>query len=347
MTGVASLATSSIFYHCQIESSQVHFLANLIVVNNPLISIVICCYNRAHLLPQTMESVFAQEYEPVEIVVLDDGSTDETPALMADYGERIRYYWQENQGIAQTRTNGCKLAKGEYIAFQDDDDLMPPDRITVLYEALKQHPSAVLAVGDWAEIDEHGDPTGHRWLPERSTELQDPILFHDGYKAILWPEVPAAPHTTLFRKSDGEKIGWFDNQYRYASEDKDFFAHLGRLGPIVYVPKVVSYYRQGHPSLTNKGILRPYNKLLLLENHLSSIEPQFRELRGRLQHRMRIELTRIASYESKGAKMPEAAPADYLKEALRLLGFRERLKYRWTTRIKFPLKKVLGKGNFG
>jgi len=95
-----------------------------------------------------MASVFAQEYEPVEIVVVDDGSTDGTPALMAGYGERVRYYWQENKGVSATRTTACQLARGEYIAFQDDDDLMPPDRIVALYDAIRQFPSAVFAVGD-------------------------------------------------------------------------------------------------------------------------------------------------------------------------------------------------------
>ena len=104
-------------------------------MKNPLVSIVICCYNRAHLLSQTMESVFAQQYQPVEIVVVDDGSTDHTPELIESYGERVRYYWHENKGTSFTRTRGCQLAKGEFIAFQDDDDLMVPDLISNLYEA--------------------------------------------------------------------------------------------------------------------------------------------------------------------------------------------------------------------
>jgi glycosyltransferase involved in cell wall biosynthesis len=110
-----------------------------------------------------METVFAQRYKPVEIVVLDDGSTDHTQELMKSYGDRVRYFWQENQGIAATRTAACRLAKGEFIAFQDDDDLMPPDRIVHLYEGLCQYPSAVFATGDYALIDPEGNLTGKRW----------------------------------------------------------------------------------------------------------------------------------------------------------------------------------------
>lgn len=68
------------------------------------VSIVVCCYNHAHMLPQTMASIFAQEYQPAEIVVLDDGSTDNTAELMAGYGDRTRYYHQDNQGIAAPAT---------------------------------------------------------------------------------------------------------------------------------------------------------------------------------------------------------------------------------------------------
>jgi glycosyltransferase involved in cell wall biosynthesis len=153
--------------------------------DKPLISILVCCYNRAQILPETMESVFAQEYHPVEIIVLDDGSTDDTAELMESYGDKIRYFKQENQGIAVTRTNACRLAKGEYIAFQDDDDIMPPDRIDTLYKALSRYPDAVFAVGDWAEIDGDGKLTGRRFLPENSTGTDDPVLINNGYETVL------------------------------------------------------------------------------------------------------------------------------------------------------------------
>lgn len=310
-------------------------------MNNPLVSIVVCTYNRAHLLPQTMESVFAQRYKPVEIVVVDDGSMDNTRELVASYGNKIRYYWQENQGIALTRTIACRLAQGEFIAFQDDDDLMPPDRIVILYEALHRHPSAVIAVGDWAIIDDGGNLTGSRYLPKGSLAKDEPILIPDGYEAVLWPRVPAVPHTTLFRRADGQRIGWFDSQYRYASEDKDFFARLGRLGPIVYVPKVVSYHRRGHVSLTSDRILAAYNKLFSLQNYLNSNEPHRRQLKKRLQFRIFSQLWKIASYKSKGHKLPVEIPDDYLNKALSLLPLRDRLKYWWTALIKFPIRTLV------
>ena len=246
-------------------------------------SLVICCYNRAQLLPRTLESAFAQSYQPLEILVLDDGSQDGTEQLMASYGEKIRYHRQENQGIAAARSNACRQARGEYIAFLDDDDLIPKQRIPLLLDALQSNPQAVFAVGDLAIIDDNGEPTGERWMPENGTDI---VLFQEGDEAVLWPHVPAAPHTTLFRRADAEKVGWFDRQYRFAAEDKDFFARLGRLGPVVYVPEVVSLYRRGHASLTRDGQRTFSSQLLLFTNHLKELDPKRKRFRKRLQWRI-------------------------------------------------------------
>jgi len=306
---------------------------------NPLISIVVCTYNRANLLRQTIESILAQRYEPVEIVVVDDGSTDNTQELMARYANIVRYFRQENQGIASVRNIGCHLAKGEFIAFQDDDDLMLPDRLVVLYEALCRHPSAVLAVGDWAVIDNDGNLTGRRWMNPIDEEKD--ILIEDGYTAVLWPKVPAAPCTTLFRRIDGDRIGWFDNMFTHSSEDKDFFARLGKLGPFVYVPKVVNYLRRGHESLTSNRALQLYRQLRLFEKHLSSADPHLKSLRKRLQYRVLLQVRQIASYIQEEPHQSDEIPPDYLGRVLSLMGFWNRLRYRWFSLVKLPLKTLL------
>ncbi len=197
---------------------------------------------------------------------MDDGSTDDTPAVMARYGDHVTYHrLAVNGDIADARST-CRLARGELIAFQDDDDLMPPDRIATLHDALCRFPTAVYAVGDMAIIDESGQRTGRRWLPER-TDGQTRLIT-DSYAAVLWPTLPVLPHTTLFRRADGERIGWFDETFRYAAEDKDFFARLAQLGPVVYVPEVVSLVRRGHASLTHNSMRTEYWAMHLYRKHL-------------------------------------------------------------------------------
>lgn len=311
-------------------------------MNNPLVSIVICCHNRAHLLSQTMESVFAQTYDPVEIVVLDDGSTDETPELMAGYGKKIRYYRQENQGISIARTVGCRVAKGEYIAFEDDDDLMPSDRIELLYEALCSFPSAVLAVGDSAIIDMDGNQTGKRNTSKLYGNSQEPVLLKEGHRAVLLDEVVPRPPTTLFRKADGDRIGWFDARFIHSCEDTDFFLRLANLGGIVYIPKIASYCRRGgHASLTKDRILMSYGRFQLFEKQLQSVDSQYDNFRALLRLRLRNSMENIAFHESNGLRRPASVPDDYLCRGLSLLDLKGRLLYRWATLIKFPIRRVI------
>ena len=310
-------------------------------VTTPLISIVICCHNRAHFLPQTLDSAFSQHYKPVEILVFDDGSTDNTSELIASYGDAVKYVRQENQGISVARTNACKVAKGEYIAFLDDDDLMPPDRINTLYNALFEYPSAVFSVGDIAIIDGDNNFTGHRWLPKGKLSTKDPVLIEDGFEAVAWPIVPATLHSTLFRKSDAKKIGWFDPQYKIASEDKDFLARLGQLGPIVYIPEVVSYYRRGHSSLTNKNISARFSKLTLLSNQLHSLTPSQKRLKKRLQRRILMRLKRIARLRAKGIAHPDTVPYNFINTMLSLLNMKDRILYWRYVHVVLPIKKLL------
>ncbi len=266
-----------------------------VMSSRPLISIVICSYNRAHLLRPTLQSVLQQSYAPVEILFLDDGSSDDTRQVVQSCGERIRYVHQDNAGIAAARSRACQLAQGEYIAFQDDDDLMPADRLSVLYEALCRRADAVFAVGDFAVIDAQGEPTGDRWLPTDSHREGEVVIFDkDAYQAVMWPRVPAAPHTTLFRRQTALAIGGFDPAYRYAAEDKDFFARLALRGPVVYVHHVVSWYRRGHGSLTNSDERTSRGALRLYASHLERFCPPDASMRRRLRQRIYLTLRQLA-----------------------------------------------------
>jgi len=311
-------------------------------LKNPLISVIICTYNRAELLQQTLSSVLEQRYQPVEIIVFDDGSSDETPNLVTKFGNKIRYSRQSNQGIAAARTNACRMAEGEFIAFQDDDDLMPPDRIIALYEAFCTYPSAVLAVGNWAYMDAKGVLTGKQSRSKIYSASGEPTLINDGYKAILFPELTAVPHATLFRKRDGERIGWFDSErFFHACSDTDFFARLGALGPILYVPQIVSYYRTGHPSIWDKEFLSEYSRFLLFEKHLQLLNTGDVELRERLQKRMLSTLNRLIKFKSKSINVPSSVSTDFIIKGFKLLGIKEKLSLLWSAYIKRNIRKLI------
>jgi glycosyltransferase involved in cell wall biosynthesis len=288
-----------------------------------------------------MQSVFEQKYRPVEIIVVDDGSTDGTTELMAQYGDKIRYIWHENVGVAKNRTIACKYAKGEYIAFIDDDDLMPSDRIENLYDAISKSPSAVYAVGDLVVIDSNGHQVGVRWLPRGKLSDSLPVMIENGYEAVLWPTIPANPNTILFKKSAGHEIGWFDDQFLTNSEDKDFFARLATLGPVVYVPKVVALYRRGHKSLTSPNKKNLFDRARLFEKHLVSCTPANKKLRKRLQQRLLNLLKNHCMHDHAGAFDPYTSKqfSEFEKTMLRSLGMVAVLKYYFYKQIKMPIKR--------
>ncbi len=313
------------------------------MVNNPLVSIVICCHNRRNYLDKTLASVFAQCYKPVEIIVMDDGSTDGTDELIEGYGESIRYFWQESRGISAARTAASRVAEGDYIAYQDDDDLMPPDRINHLYQALQNFPDAIFATGDYALIDPQGNLTGERWLAGGLDEMGPPKLIKDGQAAVLWPKIPAVPHTTLFRTEYGREIDWFDPEFKYACSDADFLARLGRLGPIVYLRQVVSHYRRGHSAIWNDDLKANYSRLQLWDKHLRLIGEDNPELRQRLQIRTSMALKKIAIFRSQGVELRDPEYDKFIERGLSHLDSKDRLLLRWFSSVSLPAKNMIKK----
>lgn len=119
---------------------------------HPKVSVVIPTYNSAHMAKEAVESVLAQTYTDFEVIVIDDGSVDNTESVMAPFGDRIRYIKQENQGVSGARNTGMKEARGEYIAFLDADDLWLPERLAAEIPLLDADPNLGLVYCDWAVV---------------------------------------------------------------------------------------------------------------------------------------------------------------------------------------------------
>src|ERR1700677_968317 len=118
----------------------------------PLVSIIIPCYNSSQYLPEALNSVLSQTYQNFECLIIDDGSTDETKAIIQNYTQkdsRFYYYFQENTGAATARNNGISYSTGEFIQFLDADDLLPPEKLKIQVEYLLQNESVDIVYGEY------------------------------------------------------------------------------------------------------------------------------------------------------------------------------------------------------
>src|SRR5215510_6516895 len=117
---------------------------------SPAVSVVIATFNRAAYLPATIASILNQSFQDFELIVVDDGSTDDTRAVLAAYGSRLQYFYQSNAGAAAARNLGARHAKAAWLAFQDSDDLSLPNHLASLYaRAIKLTGGMVFADGEY------------------------------------------------------------------------------------------------------------------------------------------------------------------------------------------------------
>jgi glycosyltransferase involved in cell wall biosynthesis len=171
---------------------------------NPLVSIIIPTYNRATIVPATIASVLAQTYPAIEIVVVDDGSTDDTAAVVARFGERVRYVRQENQGVERARSRGIRVSSGAYLSFLDDDDLLLPEKIARQTAVLEARPEVDLVHCGFHYVDRNGrhlETTGR--LPEGDVRHQL------AWGCFPWSGGPLVRREAIERIGEDEHRDWF------------------------------------------------------------------------------------------------------------------------------------------
>lgn len=201
---------------------------------DPLVSIVVPVYNQGQYLDEALESLFAQTYPHIEIIVLDDGSSDTTPDVLKKYTGRL--YWESHQNIGQSRTlnKGWQMAKGEFLSYLSGDDALLPDAIATSVEYLAANPKAVLTYGDFNLIDPDS-----RFIRRVITPDFD---FHRMITDVVCPPGPGP----LFRRSAFERAGLWDSRYRQMP-DYEYWLRLGLEGEFVRIPRVLANFRV-HPS---------------------------------------------------------------------------------------------------
>jgi glycosyltransferase involved in cell wall biosynthesis len=202
-------------------------------MSNELVTAVIATYNYGRFVTQAVESVLAQTYRHVEIVVVDDGSTDDTRQRLEPYADRLRYLYQENQSVAAARNTGIRAARGSLIAFLDADDLWHPHKLEVQMRYLAAHPAVGLVAVERLAEDATSWPPLNGYANPRARPLSVKEL-------IIRPYF--APSGVLVRKECFANAGFFDASLRNA-EDYDMWIRIAASFPVVKLEAPLWWYR--------------------------------------------------------------------------------------------------------
>lgn len=219
----------------------------------PLVSVVIPAYNCATYIALAVQSALDQDYPGKEIIVVNDGSTDNTADVLAAFGESIVVIQQSNSGVAVARNRGMQAARGALIALLDADDLWLPGKLRKQVDYLNAHPGVGAVYCRWRE-----------WRPDALGEFTVPQLGHDALERNgIEPDdsgwlynklfLDSIIHTTtlLMRREIMEQTGKFDPALR-RGQDYDYWFRMSRLAPIHKLSAVLSLYRIHPESITHK-----------------------------------------------------------------------------------------------
>jgi len=221
--------------------------------HTPLISIVIPCYRQAHFLGETIRSVLAQFYRRFEIIVVDDGSPDNTAEVAARF-KGLRYIRQRNLGLSAARNAGLHQSTGEHIVFLDADDRLMPDALETGVDALRAQPECAFVYGFCELIAQDGSliPT------------PPPVLIEeDHYRTLFKQNYIWTPGAVMFRRSIFARVKGFDQSFVRGCEDLDLYLRIAKDWTIHCHGKVILQYRKHQASMSMRRfrMLRASNEL--------------------------------------------------------------------------------------
>ena len=284
----------------------------------PTVSVVIATYNRADLLPETIESVLKQTFRDFELIVVDDGSTDDTEQVLKSYGDRLRYLRQENRGPSAARNFGVSHARASWISIQDSDDICAPDHLETLYSFVEKSPDLGMVFANGAYIDDPGGKTiipqaKSKRLAENGVELRD--LFSTSIVRL---------QAALLSKKALLAIGGLDENLRIAMDLDLAFRFFMRF-PIAYIDKVIFFYRRHEGNIGRNQELRLLENLRVMEKLVQEF-PSAVQILGRrtINRRKAYRYYRLSKSRWKAGERYKAR--DALSQAIFLRPFF--LKYR-------------------
>ncbi len=210
------------------------------------VSIVIPVYNAAATVRRALESIFAQTFTDYEIVLVDDGSTDQTRAILQQYGDRIQLVEQPNRGPSAARNNGVHHSTGEFLAFLDADDQFLPQRLELSVAALLRDPDAALVYSDMIDVNEAGEDLHRSHISPETAHA--PTM--EEMLARIWPIIPS---TVLMRRAAFDRAGGLREEL-ISAEDIHFWLLMREQGHFIFLPNKLVRFTNGQlfPKVLNR-----------------------------------------------------------------------------------------------
>ncbi len=207
----------------------------------PLVSIIIPTFNRSKIVRRAVDSVFAQTFQDFEILVIDDGSSDDTRSALAGYPDRLRYVFQKNQGPAAARNHGMQLAKGEYIGFLDSDDVYFPNNLEAHLRQFEVNRGAGLVYAGSEIVDHEGKLIKeYRPDPGNRGDVLERLIYHN---FII-------PSTVLMTRQCMVSAGEMNTRLWFA-EDWYYWLRVASRCPVDFVDQVLVRYQRTKGSLSH------------------------------------------------------------------------------------------------
>jgi glycosyltransferase involved in cell wall biosynthesis len=260
------------------------------MVSNRTVSVIIPTYNRARFISRAVESVLCQSYDKVEIIIIDDGSTDETKDILRQFKDKIRYLESGHEGTAHARNMGMRAATGRYLAFLDSDDVYLPYKIELQVEYMEEHPSIGMVCTEFSGQYENGNfdecliKKYHPIWNERGWNYED-VFIEKGdfisrvlnkridyfagniFKHVL-QDTLIATNTIFFEKKILDVVGYQNTQYRFAQE-YEFVVRICKHFRVAFLD-IPTYVLHFHGNQSTAFLMR--NRFLEEKDLLKKIE---------------------------------------------------------------------------
>lgn len=264
------------------------------MLQKPLVSVVIPSYNYSKYIGKTIESVLEQTFEDLELIIIDDGSPDNSVEIIKDkiaqYADRdITFIHRENRGICRTLNEGLHTAKGKYFSYVGSDDFWHPQKLEKQLAAFETANEKLAASYTDSYIIDAGDKIIDRF--GRQYDYQSGDIYGD----LMWMRYHPASPTNFFIKEALTSIGGFNE--KYAIEDKDLWIKIARKYEVIYLSEPLAYYRVHGKNMSTNNPEITYNYYIQVVHDSIENDPALSPFRKSIESRV-MALQAAACYES-------------------------------------------------